>query len=453
MSTRVIVLVHGGAGTLRDEAVPTAVAGVSAAVKRGLAALLNGRSALDAVEEATVELEDRPFFNAGRGSVLTREGSCEMDALIVDGRTVHPGSCTMVRTVKNPIRCARKVMECTPHVFIAAAGAEALAAREGLEIVPPEYFITEIRRKQLERALAEQCSGVVVPTDHVSADSAAAEAVNDVGSGRPAPSAAAAAAALEDRFAGARSGPEGDEGDHDTVGAVAIDAYGNVAAATSTGGLTAKWAGRIGDTPVFGCGGYADNTCGAASTTGTGEFIIRSMLARSVCDAYERLLAAAPPSDAASASAASAAAVSDADAIATRAAVAALQRMQDKVDGPGAGLIYVSPAGGVGIAHSSPRMSWAAAVADVAVAPSSGSSGSGSPAAASSGAGSAPAPPAGTLSVSVPSGSFNFAAGHELPIAVPRAGQVDCDGDAKDIRGTGLLPWQSLPLAALKPEA
>jgi len=456
---RVVCLVHGGAGTLRDEAVPVAVAGVSAAVKRGLAALVNGGSALDAVEAATMVMEDHPFFNAGRGSVLTREGQVEMDALIVDGKTVHPGAVTMIRRVKNPIRVARKVMEKTPHVFIAGAGAEELARREGLELVDPSYFITEVRQKQLQRALEEESSGVVQPEDHVHAAAAAAAPVLDV---------ARMPAAEGKPAAGARTVFDidplaADEGDHDTVGAVAIDMHGNVAAATSTGGLTAKWAGRIGDTPVFGCGGFADNEAGACSTTGTGEFIIRAMLAKAVCDAYERLqitaagsgAAGAAPADADVAAASTAAgaaarvgcaAVPD-DARAAAAAEAALVRMAARSGDPGTGLIFVSPSGGVGFAHSSPRMSWAAAIAPAPCptggAPATGGAAAGGPtvdAAAASAAASdarASVPGAGALSPAR-AGTFLFAAGHELPL-----------NHATGVRVVAALPFAELPLAEL----
>jgi beta-aspartyl-peptidase (threonine type) len=278
---------------------------------------------MDAVEAAVRQLEDMPFFNAGVGSVLNRDGFVEMDAMIVDGKTLNAGAVTMVRTVKNPITLARRVLEHSPHIFLGGEGAERFARAQGLEIVDPASLVTPARREQLRTTLASDEPGTKVC---VVQDAAAALHPDDKDS---------VAEAVRHALC-----TNADEGDHDTVGAVAVDFYGNVAAATSTGGLTAKWAGRIGDTPIYGAGGYADNAAGAASTTGTGELIIRALLAKSVCDEYERL--------------------GDYPDRAAEAVTRALRKMKLRVGGPGAGVIFVSPTGEIGIGHSSARMSWAA---------------------------------------------------------------------------------------------
>lgn len=314
-----VVVVHGGAGYIADEFVGVAKAGVSDAAQVGYAVLLAGGSALDAVEAAVRRLEDLPFFNAGYGSVLNRDGLVEMDALIADGLTLNLGAVTMVRSVSNPISLARKVMELTPHVLLGGKGAEDLAALAGIPTVDNSLLVTDARRVQLDRALA-------------------------LAAGSPASPGIVKPIVLADvhKHTAQVDGSPADAGDHDTVGAVAIDFHGNVAAATSTGGLTGKWAGRIGDTPVFGAGGYADNACGAVSTTGTGEFIIRSLLAKSACDAYAALRDLAAPQRA------------------SAAAAQALRRMHERMPAPGAGLIFVSPERCVGVAHTTARMSWAA---------------------------------------------------------------------------------------------
>jgi beta-aspartyl-peptidase (threonine type) len=274
---------------------------------------------VDAVEAAVRVLEDLPQFNAGTGSVLTQKGTVEMDALIVDGRDVGAGAVAGVRTVQHPISLARRVMEETKHVFLIGDGAEAFAHGEcGIPRIDNARLVTQERRQQLARAM--QALG------------------DDTG---PSPPAAAAPAAAEP------GQPETCcSGDHDTVGAVALDCFGNVAAATSTGGLTAKMAGRVGDSPLCGAGAWADNAAGAVSITGTGEFIIRSLLAKTVADCYSEQRTVAPHS--APGVGAGGAAVAG-----------GLERMHTRIGGPGAGCIFVSPCGEAGIGHSTRHMSWA----------------------------------------------------------------------------------------------
>jgi L-asparaginase / beta-aspartyl-peptidase len=259
------MVVHGGAGTIeRASMTPELEARYRAALEEALRAghriLADGGSSLDAVVAAVRVLEDEPLFNAGRGAVFTSEGSNELDAAIMDGRTLRAGAIAGVTRVKNPITLARLVMEQSPHVFMIGGGAEAFAREHNVEMVPESYFFTENRWNALRRALETQ--------------------------GRPMP----------DRPPGAPAAPtpEGAATDDDaghkfgTVGAVALDRTGNLAAATSTGGMTAKRFGRVGDVPIIGGGTYANPHC-AVSATGHGEFFIRNVVAYDICARREYL--------------------------------------------------------------------------------------------------------------------------------------------------------------------
>ncbi len=208
----------------------------------GESILKAGGTSLDAVEAAVRVLEDDPRFNAGKGAVLTRDGTCELDASIMDGRTLKCGAAAGVKTVKNPISFARRIMQETPHILFAGEGAERLAAQMNIERVDPAYFITAKRREQLERKMQE------------------IEAAKKI-------AASAASRSTHDYY------PTG------TVGCVALDLAGNIAAATSTGGMTAKMPGRVGDSPIIGAGCYANNLTLGVSCTGTGEQFIRHAIA------------------------------------------------------------------------------------------------------------------------------------------------------------------------------
>ena len=232
--------IHGGAGTLtRDAMTPEREAEYEAALQTALDAgaqvLRDGGAAMDAVEAVIVRLEDDPKFNAGRGAVFTWDGRNELDAAVMDGRDRSAGAVTGVTSVKNPIRLAREVMADGRHVFLSGAGAEEFARDHALETAGPEWFATDARREALERMKAEQVSALDV-----------------------------------DRKFG-------------TVGAVALDRNGNLAAGTSTGGMTGKRWGRIGDAPVIGAGTYADNRSCAVSATGWGEYFIRVGVAQEIC--------------------------------------------------------------------------------------------------------------------------------------------------------------------------
>ena len=249
-------VIHGGAGTiLKSNMTPELEAAYRDKLKEALTAgyniLKNDGKSLDAVEAAIRILEDSPLFNAGKGVVLTSEGTAEMDASIMDGKTLSAGAVAALKHVKNPISLARLVMEQSPHVMMVGDGAEAFAKQHGVELVPQEYFITEKRQKDLQKAKE-------------------AEQKQNKPSKETAP-----------EKPGIPSQPTGDK-KHGTVGAVALDKFGNLAAGTSTGGMTNKKFGRIGDSPIIGAGTYANNRTCAVSATGHGEFFIRSVVAHDI---------------------------------------------------------------------------------------------------------------------------------------------------------------------------
>lgn len=284
--------VHGGAGDLgpddpasSGEAGAPRLEGVRRACAAGWAVLETGGSALDAVLAAVVALEDDPTFNAGTGSTLTSAGDVEMDAAIMDGATLRCGAVAVVRDVRNPIALARAVMDRSEHVLLAGPGASAFAREVGFPAVENATLVTPAQRARFERAAAARAPPGLAP------------------------------------------GP----GSHGTVGAVARDARGHLAAATSTGGTSMKRPGRIGDSPIVGCGTYADDALAAVSCTGRGERIMRLTLARL---AAERVGAGRPAAEAA------------------RDAVAALGARL----GGGGGLIVVGPTGEPGSAHDTQVM-------------------------------------------------------------------------------------------------
>jgi beta-aspartyl-peptidase (threonine type) len=247
----IAIVIHGGAGVIEPSKMTPAReasyrAGLAAALDAGYEVLARGGSSLDAVTAAVRTMEDDPQFNAGRGAVLNHDGDAELDAAIMDGAGPRAGAVAAVRHVKNPIELARLVMEKSPHVLLVAAGAEDFALEQGMALVPREYFRTEAREHELEEARRAQ---------------------------------AAPARGSPSTHAGALSG----ENSMGTVGAVALDRDGNLAAATSTGGLTNKHNGRVGDTPLIGAGTYASNDSCAVSGTGQGEYYIRQVVAYDVC--------------------------------------------------------------------------------------------------------------------------------------------------------------------------
>ncbi|HEX8142001.1 MAG TPA: isoaspartyl peptidase/L-asparaginase [Pyrinomonadaceae bacterium] len=245
--------IHGGAGTiLKKDMTPELEEAyrvkLREAVVAGYDILKNGGSSLDAVEAAIRIMEDSPLFNAGKGSVLTSAGTVELDASIMDGKTLKAGAVADLQHIKNPISLARLVMEQSPHVLLIGRGAEAFAKERGIAQVPQEYFFTDRRLKELEREKAKVKSQTAPPKP------------GNREQGLTVP----------------------DERKYGTVGAVALDKEGNLAAGTSTGGKTNKRVGRVGDSPIIGAGNYANNRTCAVSGTGDGEYFIRLLVAYDV---------------------------------------------------------------------------------------------------------------------------------------------------------------------------
>lgn len=238
-----VLVIHGGAGVIKRDLSPAKEKAIRAAMTKallsGYAELKAGKSAVDAVSAAIVVLEDDPDFNAGKGAVFTHDGRNELDAAIMDGDSRRAGAVAGVERVRNPILLARAVMEKTPYVMLSGHGAEAFAQSIGMPLVDPSYFRTEERWQQLQKALKDDVAGKPHADD---------ETAKHFG----------------------------------TVGAVALDAQGHLAAGTSTGGMTDKRWGRIGDSPIIGAGTYANSDC-AVSGTGWGEYYIRTVAAHAIC--------------------------------------------------------------------------------------------------------------------------------------------------------------------------
>ncbi|SPB12927.1 isoaspartyl peptidase [Caballeronia novacaledonica] len=254
MNATPVIAIHGGAGTLLRHAMNAETEGryhtaLTEILSAGERILADGGSALDAVTEAVRLLEDCPLFNAGHGAVFTAAGTHELDASVMDGATLEAGAVSCVTRVKHPVLAARRVLDVSDHVMFTAAGAEAFAAAQGLELVDPSYFYTEARHQQWLKARGT--SGTMLDHDAMT------------------------------KFA-FDNDPIDPDKKFGTVGAVALDANGHLAAATSTGGITNKQAGRVGDAPLIGAGCYANDATCAVSTTGTGEMFIRMLAAYDV---------------------------------------------------------------------------------------------------------------------------------------------------------------------------
>jgi len=293
---RPVIVIHGGAGFWPSSKHGLALKGVEEAAMRGYSILAKGETALKAVEETTISMEDNPVFNAGVGSSLNLKGEAEMDASIMDGRTLRAGAVALVKSFKNPVSLARLVMQETDHVFLAGIGAEKLGELYALQNAKP---VNRARFDEWETLRSRLLSGKMKNMGRT--------------------------------LKLLRKYPEIEPG---TVGAIAIDKNGDVAAATSTGGTALKFPGRIGDTPLIGCGTYADNECGAASATGVGEGAIRLVLAKTACDLMSE------------------------GAVAQRAAEQAV-KLENRRIGLPIGIITLDTKGNVGAAHSTPNMCWA----------------------------------------------------------------------------------------------
>ena len=290
------ILVHGGAWSIPDSKAAASRIGCLTAARCGLATLRAGGNAVDAVEAAIRVLEDDPVFDAGRGSCLTKAGSVECDAMIQRGDTLNAGAVACVSSTRNPISLARAVMEKSDHVFLVGPGADAFGKQQGLAQETQNYFVTDAARKEYEDYLQY------------------GDTVNSLFS----------------------AGKKSDDA-HDTVGCVVIDASGLVVAGTSTGGITAKMVGRVGDSPCLHSGGIADSDLGAVSTTGHGESILKVALARRVLENFK---------------------AGNTSITMQEACENALAFMQHRVNGHG-GCIALSPSGDVGISFTTKRMCWA----------------------------------------------------------------------------------------------
>ncbi len=284
------MLVHGGAWAMPDDVIEAHRRGVEAAVAAGWDVLQKGGSSLDAVEAAVVVMEEDETFDAGRGSFLNMDGRVQLDALIMDGATLRAGGVGCVEHIRNPVRAAKKILTESPHVYFVGTGAERFAQEHGIELCSNDDLIIEREIERLREAKKQ------------------------------------AYLQMPDEFGPTRS--------HDTVGAVALDASGNIAAATSTGGTLNKAPGRVGDSSLIGCGCYADNRSAAVSTTGWGEPMMKLVLAKWTADRVESGIT---PEEAAK---------------------QALYYMKSRLNGHG-GIILVDKRGRIGIAHNTPRMAWA----------------------------------------------------------------------------------------------
>ncbi len=257
--SRITLVVHGGSGTINRSTITPEVeaqyrVSLERALKAGYSVLAAGGSSVDAVVATIKVFEDDPLFNAGKGAVFTNEGKNELDASIMDGKTGLAGAVAGVTTVKNPITAARAVMDKTKHVLLVSSGADKFAALQKLDIVAPAYFYTPHRWEQLQKAKERD----QIQLDHDGKAKTSASPETD-------PANPFESWMIDNKFG--------------TVGAVALDAQGNLAAGTSTGGLTNKLYGRVGDSPIIGAGTYADNATVAVSGTGTGEFFMRGVIA------------------------------------------------------------------------------------------------------------------------------------------------------------------------------
>ncbi|HTV82060.1 MAG TPA: isoaspartyl peptidase/L-asparaginase [Acidobacteriaceae bacterium] len=302
MTRSPVLLVHGGAWNIPADLLDAHEQGVFDALQSGWRLLERGGSALDAVQAAVTVLEDDPAFDAGRGSFLTRDGRVQLDALLMDGGTLRAGGVACVERLRNPIRAARLVLDESPHVYFVGRGAEEFAEAHGLPLIDNRELVLDRERHRLAEAQARENSGA------------------------------------PDRTFTGHSEAE-PPGGHDTVGAVAVDQQGCLAAGTSTGGTVNKDPGRVGDSSLIGCGCYADNASAAVSLTGWGEPIMKLVLGKWATD---RVLAGGSPE---------------------QVAPDAMAYLFRRLGGHG-GIILLGPDGRYGMAHNTPRMAWGLHTAD-----------------------------------------------------------------------------------------
>jgi len=325
------LLVHGGAWAIPPDAAPAHEAGVRRALEIGHEILARGGAAIDAVEAAVALLEDDPTFDAGRGSFLTADGRVQLDALLMDGGRMKAGGVACVERLRNPIHAARLVLEKSPHVYFVGEGAERFAQAHGMELIDNIELVLDRERLRLADAQIRHAAGLADQTFSGLQDDKDPETafrLNSETLGAP-------GLASETWETKNPPSPPGIDS-HDTVGAVALDARGNLAAATSTGGTLNKTPGRVGDSSLIGCGCYADNLAAAVSLTGWGEPIMKLVLGKWATD---RVAAGSAPE------------------IAAREAISYLY---NRLGGHG-GIILLGPDGRFGLAHNTPAMAWGVA--------------------------------------------------------------------------------------------
>jgi beta-aspartyl-peptidase (threonine type) len=310
-----ILIVHGGAWAIPDDMLEAHEQGVFDALLAGYSLLERGASAVDAVEASVTALENDITFDAGRGSFLTRDGRVQLDALLMDGATLRAGGVACVERLRNPIQAARLVLDQSPHVYFVGQGAEEFAAAHGMPLIDNSELVLDRERRRLAQAQSNERAGLPDLTfagdpfqDDKSPETAAPPAVPPIDS-------------------------------HDTVGAIALDEHGNIAAATSTGGTLNKAPGRVGDSSLIGCGCYADNASAAVSLTGWGEPIMKLVLGKWAVDRVQ--LGASPE----------------------QVAPEAISYLHKRLGGHG-GIILLAPDGRYGLAHNTPRMAWGICTTD-----------------------------------------------------------------------------------------
>jgi beta-aspartyl-peptidase (threonine type) len=318
-----VLLIHGGAWAMPDDAVGAHERGISAALEAGWDALSRGGTAVHAVEAAITVMEDDDTFDAGRGSFLTRDGRVQLDALLMNGSDLRAGGVACVERLRNPIQAARLVLEKSPHVYFVGSGAERFATQHGMRLVDNTELIVPRERERLMNFQSAEAKGMP----------------DTIFSGNTAMEQTALTAEVEQALPNALRVDDPTLHSHDTVGAVALDQFGNIAAGTSTGGTLSKAPGRVGDSSLIGCGCYADNLSAAVSLTGWGEPIMKLVLGKWAVD---RVAAGGVPQEAAS------------DAIAY---------LYKRLGGHG-GMILLGPDGRIGVAHNTPRMAWGLATAE-----------------------------------------------------------------------------------------
>ena len=292
-----VLLIHGGAWAMPDDEIEAHERGIRNALDAGYAVLEHGGTSVEAVEAAVVVMEDDETFDAGRGSFLTRDGRVQLDALLMNGEDLRAGGVACVERLPNPIKAARLVLEKSPHIYFVGLGAERFAMQHGMKLCDNMDLVIPREQKRLYAAQEADLKGL-----------------------------------RDETFSGPMDS-------HDTVGAVALDCYGNLAAGTSTGGTLNKAPGRVGDSSLIGCGCYADNLSAAVSLTGWGEPIMKLVLGKRAVD---RVAAGASPEEA---------------------AAEAIAYLYDRLGGHG-GVILLGPDGRIGLAHNTPRMAWGLATSD-----------------------------------------------------------------------------------------